>query len=102
MGVPGSNPGGPMNFVPHKCCLTDLAFGFIPLERTNETFHGYIWVPASLRSWAGGGDSKNIDSHVGRGSLHNDDGPVVEGAWVWGSTRKGKRGGGEVERGPSI
>ena len=91
-----------MNFVPHKCCATDLAFGFMPLERMDESFLRHLWVPASLWPGASGGYSKNIDSHVGRESLHNDDGPMVEGAWVWGSTRKGKRGGGEVERGPSI
>ena len=73
-----------MNFVSQKCCLTDLAFGFMPLERTNETFHGYIWAPAFLRFRAGGGCSENIDSHVGGESLHDDDGPVVEGARAWG------------------
>jgi len=83
MGGPGSNPGGPMNFMPHKCCLTDLAFAFIPLERTDEALLRHFWVSACLRFGAGGGDSQNIDSHVGRGSLHNDDGSVVEGAWVW-------------------
>jgi hypothetical protein len=88
--------------VSHKCCLTDLAFGFMPLERTDETFHGYILVPASLRSWAGGGGSENIDSYMGGGSVYDDDRPVVEGAWARGSTRKGKMGDGEVERGPSI
>jgi hypothetical protein len=98
----GQYLGGPINFVSQKCCLTDLAFGFMPLERTDETLLRHFWVPASLLSWAGGGDSKNIDSYVGRGSVYDDDGPVVEGAWAWGSTRKGKRGGGEVERGPSI
>jgi len=92
----------PFNFVPHKCCLTDLAFGFMPLERTNETFHGYIWAPASLRFRAGGGGSENIDSHLGRGSLHDDDGTVVARVGAGESTRKGQRGGGEVEGGPDV
>jgi hypothetical protein len=54
----------------------------MPLERIDESSLRYFWAPASLRSWAGGGDSQNIDSHVGRGSLHNDDGSVVEGSRV--------------------
>ena len=91
-----------MNLVSHNCCLTDLAFGFMPLERTDDSFLRYLLVPASLRVGTGGGGSQNIDSHVGRGSVHDDDGSVVEGAWFWGSTPKGKKGGSEVERGPSI
>jgi len=54
MGVPGSNPGGPMNLVSQKCCLTDLAFGCMPLERTSVSFIRHFWVPAFLRSGAGG------------------------------------------------
>ena len=93
MGVPGSNPGGPINFVSQKCCLTDLAFGFMPLERTDETLLHHFWVSACLRFGASGGDSQNIDSHLGRGSLHDDDGTVVARAGVRESTRKGQRGG---------
>jgi hypothetical protein len=91
-----------MNLVSHKCCLTDLAFGFMPLERTNDSFLRHFWVFASLRSRTGGGGSQDSAPLLGGGSLHDDDRPVVEGAWGRGSTRKGKRGGGEVERGPSI
>ena len=69
-----------MNFVPHKCCLTDLAFGFMPLERTDESFLRYLWVPASLWPGAGGRSSYDLASHLGRGSVYDDDGPVVEGA----------------------
>ena len=67
-----------------KCCLTDLAFEFMPLERTDDSFLCYLLVPASLRSGTGGGCSENIDSHVGGESMHDDDGPVAEGARAWG------------------
>jgi hypothetical protein len=75
-----------MNLVSQKCCLTDLAFGFMPLERTDESFLRHFWVPASLRAGAGGRSSQNIASDVGGGSVHNDDGPVVERTWARGST----------------
>jgi hypothetical protein len=86
-----------MNCVSQKCCVTDLAFEFMPLERTDESFLRHFWVPASLRFGTGGGCSENIDSHVGGESLHDDDGPVVEGARARGSARKGKRRAGSVE-----
>jgi len=91
-----------MNFVPNKYCLTDLAFGFMPLERMDESFLRHFWIPASLLYWPSGGGSQNIDSHVGRGSVYHDDGPVAARARARGSTRKRKRGGGAVERGPGI
>jgi hypothetical protein len=69
-----------------KCCLADLAFGFMPLERTDESFLRYLWVPASLWSGAGGRSSQDLASHLGRGSVYDDDGPVVEGAWARGPT----------------
>ena len=86
----------------HKCCLTNLAFGFMPLERADETFLRDFWVLASLRCGAGGGGSQNIDSYLGRGSMYDDDGTMVEGAGVGGPTRKGQRGGGEVEGGSGV
>ena len=88
-----------MNLVSHKCCLTDLAFGCMPLERTSESFLRHFWVPASLRPGTGGRSSQNLASHVGRRSLHDDDGPVVEGARTRRSTGKGQRRGGALEKG---
>jgi hypothetical protein len=89
----GQYPGGPMNLVSHKCCLTDLAFGFMPLERSDESFLSHFWVFASLRSRTGGGGSQDSAPLLGGGSLHDDDRPVVEGAGARGSIRKGQRGG---------
>ena len=88
-----------MNFVSQKCCLTDLAFGFMPLERTDEWFLRHFWVFASLRSGTGGGGSQDSAPLLGGGSLHDDDRPVVEGARARGSTRKGQRRGGALEKG---
>ena len=88
-----------MNLVSHKCCLTDLAFGFMPLERTDESFLRHFWVPASLRSRTGGGGSQDSAPLLGGGSLHDDDRPVVKGTWARGSARKGQGGGSKVEKG---
>ena len=98
MVVPGSNPGGPMNLVSQKCCLTDLAFGSMPLERTSESFLRYLGFPASLWPGTGGRSSQNLASHLGGGSVYDDDGPVVEGARARGSTGKGQRRGGALEK----
>jgi hypothetical protein len=89
----------PIDFVSQKCCLADLAFGFMPLERTDESFLRYLWVPASLWPGAGGRGPQDLASHMGGGSVYDDDGPVVEGAWARGSTRKGQRRGGALEKG---
>jgi len=88
--------------VSRKCCLTNLAFELIPLERADESFLRHFRVPLSLRCGAGRGVAKNIDSHLGRRSMYDDDGTMVEGAGFGGSNRKGKRGGGEMERGPCV
>ena len=81
------------------CCVTDLAFGFMPLERMDESFLRHFWVFASLRSGTGGGGSQDSAPLLGGGSLHDDDGPVVKGARARGSARKGQRGGSKVEKG---
>ena len=88
-----------MNLLPHKCCLTDLAFGFMPLERTDESFLRHFWVFASLRSRTGGGGSQDSAPLLGGGSVYDDDRPVVEGARARGSTGKGQRRGGALEKG---
>ena len=88
-----------MNFVSQKCCATDLAFGFMPLERADESFLRHFWAPASLWSGTGGRSSQDLASHLGGGSVYDDDGPVVERARARGSTRKGQRRGGALEKG---
>lgn len=82
-----------------KCCLTDLAFGFMPLERTDESFLPHFWAPASLWSRTGGRSSQDLASHMGGGSVYDDDGSVVAWAGVGGSARKGQRRGGALEKG---
>ena len=82
----GQYPGGPMNLVSHKCCLTDLAFGYMHLERSNESLLCHSWVLPSLSACSSNGGSQNIDSHMGGRSMYDDDGSVVEGAWARGST----------------
>ena len=88
-----------MNLVSHKCCLTDLAFGCMPLERTSESFLRYLGFPASLWPGTGGRSSQNLASHLGGGSVCDDDGSVVAGARARGSTGKGQRRGGALEKG---
>ncbi len=74
----------------------------MPLEIADESFLSHFRVPPSLQSGTGGGGAKNIDSHLGRGSLHDDDGTVVARTGVRESTRKRKRGGGDLERVPAV
>jgi hypothetical protein len=52
-----------------------------------------------LRSGAGGRAPQDLASHMGGGSLYDDDRPVVERARTRGSTRKGQRRGGALENG---
>jgi hypothetical protein len=88
-----------MNLVSHKCCLTDLAFGFMPLERSDESFLSHFWVLASIPASSSCGDSQDSAPLLGGRSLRDDDRPVVEGTWARGSARKGQRGGSKVEKG---
>ena len=88
-----------MNLLPHKCCLTDLAFGFMPLERAGESFLCHFWVLASIPASSSCGGSQDSAPLLGGGSLHDDDRPVVEGTRTRGSTGKGQRRGGALEKG---
>ena len=75
-----------MNFVSQKCCARKLAFLFLALERMDETFLRYFRVLFSLSPASSRGGSHDFASHVGGGSVYDDDGPVVEGAGVRGSS----------------
>jgi hypothetical protein len=89
----GQYPGGPMNLVSHKCCLTDLAFGFMPLERADESFLRHFWVLPSIPASSSCGGSQDSAPLLGGRSVHDDDRPVVKGTWARGSIRKRQRGG---------
>jgi len=76
----------PVNFVSQKCCARKLAFLFLALERVDETFLHHSRVFASLSPASSWGGSQDFASHVGGGSVYDDDGPVVEGPGVRGSS----------------
>ena len=71
----------------------------MPLERADESFLRYFWVPASFRSGTGGRSPQDLASDMGGGPEYDDDGSVVERARARGSTRKGQRRGGALEKG---
>jgi hypothetical protein len=76
----------PMYFVSKKCCLIGLAFGFMALERADESMLCPFWIFHFLWLATSGGGSQHLASHLGRKSLHDYDSAVVARAGVREST----------------
>ena len=59
--------------------IRKLVFFILALRSIDESLPRASWTLALLMPGWGRRGSQDLASHLGRGSLHDDDGPVVEG-----------------------
>jgi hypothetical protein len=75
-----------MDFLSETFVWLDWLFGVLLLGFVDEILVSTYLGCLPLFKRAGGGCSQNIVSDMGGGSVYDDDGPVVAGSWVGGSS----------------